>query len=67
MCLQYGSDAPTVRKTASTKFIMVKSQTTRQQSTRTTRQQWTNSPGMRGSKTRVEREAEREGKEEKEV
>jgi hypothetical protein len=32
-----------------------------------TRQQCTNSPGMRGSKTGVEREAERERKEDKEV
>jgi hypothetical protein len=47
---------------------MVQSQTTRQQSTRMTRQQCSNSPGMRGSKTGVEREAERERKkEEKEV
>jgi hypothetical protein len=46
---------------------MVQSQTTRQGSTRTTRQQFSNSPGMRG-KTGVEREAERERKkEEKEV
>jgi hypothetical protein len=40
---------------------MVKSQTTQQQSTRTIRQQCTNSPGMRGSKTDVVgEEAERE-------
>jgi hypothetical protein len=44
---------------------MVKSQTTRQQSARRTRQQCTNSPEMRGSKTGVEREAERERKEDK--
>jgi hypothetical protein len=46
---------------------MVKSQTTLQQSTRTTRQRCTKSSGMRGSTTGVEREAERERKEEKEV
>ncbi len=30
-CIRYGSDAPTARKKAITKFIMVQSQTTRQQ------------------------------------
>jgi hypothetical protein len=40
------SDTPTARKKAITKFIMVKSQTTRK-----TRQQCSNSPGMRESKT----------------
>jgi hypothetical protein len=67
-CIQYGSDASTERKKI-TKFIMVQSQTTRHQSTRTTRQQWrSNSPRLRGSETGVERDAERERKtEEKEV
>jgi hypothetical protein len=65
-CIQYGSDAPTVKKAIS-KFIMMKSQTTRQQSTRRTRQPCSNSPDMRGSKTGVEQEAERERKEEKEA
>jgi hypothetical protein len=47
---------------------MVQSQTTRQQSTRTTRQQCSNSPGMRGNRTWVKQKAERERKkEEKEV
>jgi hypothetical protein len=46
---------------------MVKSQTTRQASTRRTRQQCSNSPGMRRSETGVVREDERERKEEKEV
>jgi hypothetical protein len=56
-----------LRKEAITKFMMVKSQSTRQQSTRRARQQCSNSPRMRGSKTGVEQEAERERKKEMEV
>ena len=67
-CIRYGSNDS--KKNSDHHIHHGELQTTRrrQQSTRTTRQQCSNSPGMRGSETGVEREAERERKkEEKEV
>jgi hypothetical protein len=62
-CIQYGSNDSKKNSDHHIHHGELRTTRRRQQSTRTTRQQCSNSQGMRGSKTVVEREAEGERKE----